>query len=294
MTILSNIIIWAGIIFIIYWAVKKHKAKKNGQKYEKQYYPIIIGLMLLIVGSIMSPIKGTKATTESEVSNVSSSVKKKSSSSSYKSVAKKASSEAFTSKSSTTSSSSSSQSSSSSLDYSGVEFGMTMDQVISAIGKQPTDRDDNAIYYDDEEFDFNDNKLIGASVKSVQDKIDKYYKDEEKARKKQQKQQKKQKFVDDINNKIDELNQATQESSGIDIIQGIDHPYTHTYKVHLDSFMLEGNDRQIKSVLNSINSQFIEIFENNGKQIPVMHYDVNGTEIAKNKVMNPSEVKLEN
>lgn len=287
MTILSNIIIWAGIIFIIYWAVKKHKAKKNGQKYEKQYYPIIIGLVLLIVGSIMNPIKSTKTTAETDVSKVSSSVIKKSSSSSHKNVAKKASSKAVTSKSS-------SSKSSSTLDYSKVEYGMTMDEVINAIGTQPTDKNDYTLYFGDEEFDFNDNKLIGASVKSVQDKIDAKFKADQKSERKQSKGQKEQKFTEAINNKIDELNQATQDSSGVDVIQGIDNPYGNTYKIQLDNFVLSGNDRQIKSVINSINSQFIEIFEDNGKQSPVMRYEVDGTEIAKNKVLDPSEIKLEN
>ena len=273
LTSFISIAFWVTLVIWVINVVKKHHGKITGK------VPVVLFLltsvMLVVTAFTIDTDEISKSVNEADVSSSSEVTKKLSSN---------------TSKSSATSSS---VKKAADYDYSKVENGMTMDQVISAIGKQPTDRDDNAIYYDDEEFDFNDNKLIGASVKSVQDKIDKYYKDEEKAQKKQQKQQKKQKFVDDINNKIDELNQATQESSGIDVIQGIDHPYTHTYKVHLDSFMLEGNDRQIKSVLNSINSQFIEIFENNGKQIPVMHYDVNGTEIAKNKVMNPSEVKLE-
>lgn len=274
LTSFISIAFWVTLVIWVINVVKKHHGRITGK------VPVVLFLltsvMLVVTAFTIDTDEISKSVNEADVSSSSEVTKKLSSN---------------TSKSSATSSS---VKKAADYDYSKVENGMTMDQVISAIGKQPTDRDDNAIYYDDEEFDFNDNKLIGASVKSVQDKIDKYYKDEEKAQKKQQKQQKKQKFVDDINNKIDELNQATQESSGIDIIQGIDHPYTHTYKVHLDSFMLEGNDRQIKSVLNPINSQFIEIFENNGKQIPVMHYDVNGTEIAKNKVLDPSEIKLEN
>lgn len=274
LTSFISIAFWVTLVVWVINVVKKRHGKITGKAPAVLF--LLTSVMLVVTAFTIDTDEISKSISEADVSSSSEKTKKSSSS---------------TSKYSATSSS---VKKTADYDYSKVENGMTMDQVISAIGKQPTDRDDNTIYYDDEEFDFNDNKLIGASVKSVQDKIDKYYKDEEKAQKKQQKQQKKQKFVDDINNKIDELNQATQESSGIDIIQGIDHPYTHTYKVHLDSFMLEGNDRQIKSVLNPINSQFIEIFENNGKQIPVMHYDVNGTEIAKNKVLDPSEIKLEN
>ena len=189
MTILSNIIIWLGIIFIIYWAIKKYRTKKNGQKYEKQYYPIIIGLVLLIMGSIINPVKTTKTTTETDINKVSSSVTKKAASSKHSNVIKEASSKNTTSKSSASSSSLSNQSSSSSLNYSKVEYGMTMDEVINAIGVQPTDRDDYTLYYGDEDFDFNENKLIGASVKSVQDKIDAKFKADQQSEKKQREEQ---------------------------------------------------------------------------------------------------------
>src|SRR5699024_8631784 len=273
LTSFISIAFWVTLVIWVINVVKKHHGKITGK------VPVVLFLltsvMLVVTAFTIDTDEISKSVNEADVSS-SSEVTKKSSSN--------------TSKSSATSSS---VKKAADYDYSKVENGMTMDQVISAIGKQPTDRDDNAIFYDDEEFDFNDNKLIGASVKSVQDKIDKHYKDEDKTQKKQQKQQKKQKFIDDINNKINELNQATQESNGVDVIQDIDHPYNYTYKVHLDSFVLEGNDKQVKSVVNSINSQLIDIFDNHGKQSPVMRYDVNGTEIAKNKTLHPSEIELE-
>ena len=273
LTSFISIAFWVTLVIWVINVVKKHHGKITGK------VPVVLFLltsvMLVVTAFTIDTDEISKSVNEADVSS-SSEVTKKSSSN--------------TSKSSATSSS---VKKAADYDYSKVENGMTMDQGISAIGKQPTDRDDNAIFYDDEEFDFNDNKLIGASVKSVQDKIDKHYKDEDKTQKKQQKQQKKQKFIDDINNKINELNQATQESNGVDVIQDIDHPYNYTYKVHLDSFVLEGNDKQVKSVVNSINSQLIDIFDNHGKQSPVMRYDVNGTEIAKNKTLHPSEIELE-
>lgn len=273
LTSFISIAFWVTLVIWVINVVKKHHGKITGK------VPVVLFLltsvMLVVTAFTIDTDEISKSVNEADASS-SSEVTKKSSSN--------------TSKSSATSSS---VKKAADYDYSKVENGMTMDQVISAIGKQPTDRDDNAIFYDDEEFDFNDNKLIGASVKSVQDKIDKHYKDEDKTQKKQQKQQKKQKFIDDINNKINELNQATQESNGVDVIQDIDHPYNYTYKVHLDSFVLEGNDKQVKSVVNSINSQLIDIFDNHGKQSPVMRYDVNGTEIAKNKTLHPSEIELE-
>ena len=273
LTSFVSIAFWVTLVMWVINVVKKHHGKITGK------VPVVLFLltsvMLVVTAFTIDTDEISKSVNEADVSSSSEATKKLSSN---------------TSKSSATSSS---VKKAADYDYSKVENGMTMDQVISAIGKQPTDRDDNAIYYDDEEFDFNDNKLIGASVKSVQDKIDKHYKDEDKTQKKQQKQQKKQKFIDDINNKINELNQATQESNGVDVIQDIDHPYNYTYKVHLDSFVLEGNDKQVKSVVNSINSQLIDIFDNHGKQSPVMRYDVNGTEIAKNKTLHPSEIELE-
>lgn len=51
-----------------------------------------------------------------------------------------------------------------------------MDQVISAIGKQPTDRDDVTLYYGKEDIDFSNGVLIGSSIKSIQDKVDKKFK----------------------------------------------------------------------------------------------------------------------
>ena len=273
LTSFVSIAFWVTLVMWVINVVKKHHGKITGK------VPVVLFLltsvMLVVTAFTIDTDEISKSVNEADVSSSSEATKKLSSN---------------TSKSSATSSS---VKKAADYDYSKVENGMTMDQVISAIGKQPTDRDDNAIFYDDEEFDFNDNKLIGASVKSVQDKIDKHYKDEDKTQKKQQKQQKKQKFIDDINNKINELNQATQESNGVDVIQDIDHPYNYTYKVHLDSFVLEGNDKQVKSVVNSINSQLIDIFDNHGKQSPVMRYDVNGTEIAKNKTLHPSEIELE-
>ena len=55
---------------------------------------------------------------------------------------------------------------------------MTMDQVIQAIGKQPTDKDDNTLYYGKEDIDFSNGVLIGSSVKSIQDKVDNKFKSE--------------------------------------------------------------------------------------------------------------------
>lgn len=73
-----------------------------------------------------------------------------------------------------------------SYDYSKVEYKMSMEQVITAVGKQPTKRDDYILFYGKDEFYFTDNKLIDATVKSVQSKIDKQIKAEQKTKKKQE------------------------------------------------------------------------------------------------------------
>lgn len=103
------------------------------------------------------------------------------------------------------------------------------------------------------------------------------------------------KLQKDLNAKKEQLNKATQESTRVDVIHSIDHPYDNTYHINLDNYIQEGSNAQIKSVLNSINSQFIDIFESNGKPEPVLRYYVDGTEIAKNTLItDASKVKLEN
>ena len=185
-------------------------------------------------------------------------------------------------------SSSSSVKKTESYDYSKVEYKMSMEQVITAVGKQPTKRDDYTLFYGKDEFDFNDNKLIAATVKSVQSKIDKQIKAEQKTKKKQD-------LANAINAKKDQLNQATQESNGVDMIESIDKSSYGSYDIYLSDYVLSGNDRQIKSVLDSITSQFVDVFDSNGADSPIIHYYVGSTKIAENRaIMNPSEVKLEN
>lgn len=87
------------------------------------------------------------------------------------------------------SSSSSIQKASQQYDFSKVEYGMTMDQVINAVGKQPTNRDNYALFYDDDDFDFTNDKLIGSSVQSVQNKIDAKKRAEQESAKKEQEDQ---------------------------------------------------------------------------------------------------------
>jgi hypothetical protein len=209
METLSLILGWIGILSIIYWAVKRFKAKKNGQIYKKQYIPITVGLLFIVFGTMVDPIKSSKVTTNTDVKQSSDYVTKKTSisksekhakkdskTSSEKnhhksSVSKSTSSDKITKSSSTSSVTATSTSKTTVINYNfdDVEPSMSMDQVISAIGKQPTDRDEYTLYYGKEDLDFNENKLIGSSVQSIQDKIDAKYKAEQKAKEKKKNQE---------------------------------------------------------------------------------------------------------
>lgn len=280
--LLSSVAFWITLIFWIINIVKKRKGKITGK------VPAILFILTTITFIFSAlTINPTSTSSNNDNTNTSSETAKKDSNKKLKS-----------------STSSSEKYSSNSLDYSKVEYGMTMDDVINAVSSQPTEKEDDTLFFDKDEFDFVDNKLVGSNVKTVQNKIDAKVKaaqkeidakvkSEKKSERKQNKKQKEQKFTDEINAKINEINQATQESNGIDAILGVNSPRDNVYRVQLDDFILNGNDFQIKSAINSINSQFIDIFESNGKQDPIIHYYVDGTEIAKNKILNSSEVKLE-
>lgn len=177
METLSNIIIWAGLISIIYWVFKKYEAKKNGQKYEKHYKPIIIGIAFLIVGSIVSPVNTSTETVKTDVKKSSIFSTKKSSSIKSENKIKKANNTSTTSKSSTIN-----------YNFDNVKPDMSKDQVINAIGAQPTDKDEYTLYYGDEDLDFNEDRLIGSSVQSIQDKVDAKYKAAQNSEKKQSEQ----------------------------------------------------------------------------------------------------------
>ncbi|MFL2042942.1 hypothetical protein [Weissella hellenica] len=281
--LLSSVAFWITLIFWIINIVKKRKGKITGK------VPAILFILTTITFIFSAlTINPTSTSSNNDNTNTSSETAKKDSNKKLKS-----------------STSSSEKYSSNSLDYSKVEYGMTMDDVINAVSSQPTEKEDDTLFFDKDEFDFVDNKLVGSNVKTVQNKIDAKVKaaqkeidakvkSEKKSERKQNKKQKEQKFTDEINAKINEINQATQESNGIDAILGVNGPNeNNVYRVQLDDFILNGNDFQIKSAINSIHSQFIDILESNGKRNHIIYYYVGGTEIAKSKILNSSEVKLE-
>ena len=103
-----------------------------------------------------------------------------------------------------------------------------------------------------------------------------------------------QKLINDLNAKKDELNQSVQSSLGIDAIVSIDETSEDSYDIELNSAVLDGNDMQVKSTIDSINSQLVDVSSSHDEPTPDMHYYVGNTEVAQNRmIMNPSEVKLE-
>lgn len=155
------------LVTLIWFFIAKRKDKKASGKTTKQtWYLLFVSITSFLIVGALSP-KPDKVNSDNLKVQSSSSINKEKDSSS-------------SSKNSKSISSSSSVSSSSSkmndFNFSKVESGMNMDQVISAIGKQPTDRDDVTLYYGKEDIDFSNDVLIGSSIKSIQDKVDKKFK----------------------------------------------------------------------------------------------------------------------
>lgn len=270
---MSSLFTLIFIASIVWFFIARRKDKKsNGKITKNTWYILILTAVSFILVGITTPKQST----------VDDNTKQKNSSVKSLSSEKEASSKKSSSKKETK------------YDFSKVEYTMNMNQVIEAVGQQPTDKSNNTLYFGNDEFDFNGDKMIGTTIKSIQSKIDKSYKEAESSSKKASSEKEKNDFQNDLNAKIAQLNKATQESANVDIIQGVEHPYDNTYHILLDDFVLEGNDRQLKNVLDSINSQIVDVFESHKQTSPIIYYYVNSTKIAKNRsILNPSEVTLE-
>lgn len=257
---------------IVWFFVARRKDKKvNGKITKNTWYILILAAISFILVGVTAPKTDTTADTEKKKSSVKTTSSKKEASSKQSSSKKKIK-----------------------YDFSKVKYTMNVNQVINAVGQQPTNKTNNTLYFGNDEFDFNGDKMIGTTVKSIQNQIDKSYKEAESSSKKASSEKEKNDFQNDLNDKVAQLNKATQESANVDVIQGVEHPYDNTYHILLDGFVLEGNDRQLKNVLDSINSQIVGVFESHKETSPIIYYYVNSTKIAKNKsILNPSEVTLE-
>lgn len=147
MASLFSLIFFATLVG--FFVARRRDKKTTGKITKNTWYLLLISIVTLLIAGALSP-KPTKTNTTNEKTTVSSS----------------------------SSSSTSSSSQSSDFDFSKVDAGMTMDQVIQAIGKQPTDKDDNTLYYGKEDIDFSNGVLIGSSIKSIQDKVDDKFKND--------------------------------------------------------------------------------------------------------------------
>lgn len=146
MASLFSLIFFATLVG--FFVAKRRGKKTTGKTSKNTWYLLLVSIIALLIAGMLSP-KPTKTNATNEKTQVSSS-----------------------------SSSASSSSQSSDFDFSKVDAGMTMDQVIKAIGKQPTDKDDNTLYYGKEDIDFSNGVLIGSSIKAIQDKVDDKFKSE--------------------------------------------------------------------------------------------------------------------
>ncbi|MBS0941275.1 hypothetical protein JK161_00250 [Leuconostoc mesenteroides] len=172
-------------VTIIWFFVSRRSDKKTkGKTATKTWCILVISIISFIIVGNSSSGKDDSKYGSATTTNFASSSNKPD-----LSVEKKLNSSTSSSTEVSSSSSSSSIKASQQYDFSKVEYGMTMDQVINAVGKQPTNRDNYALFYDDDDFDFTNDKLIGSSVQSVQNKIDAKNRAEEKSAKKEQEDQ---------------------------------------------------------------------------------------------------------
>ncbi|MFK8254608.1 hypothetical protein [Leuconostoc mesenteroides] len=177
-------------VTIVWFFVSRRSDKKSkGKTTTKTWFILAISIIsFIIVGNSSSEKDDTKygsATT----TNFASSSNKPNMPVEEEKLDSATSSSTKVSSAQSSSSSSSSIKASQQYDFSKVEYGMTMDQVINAVGKQPTNRDNYALFYDDNDFDFTNDKLIGSSVQSVQNKIDAKNRAEQESAKKEQEDQ---------------------------------------------------------------------------------------------------------
>ncbi|MBE4725814.1 hypothetical protein [Leuconostoc citreum] len=161
------------LVTLIWFFIARRKDKKVIGKITRQtWYLLFVSIASFLIVGALSP-KPDKSNSENSNTQSSSSINKEKASSSSSKYSKSMSSSSASSSSGSVSSSSSKIND---FSFSKVEPGMNMDQVISAIGKQPTERDDMTLYYGKDDIDFSNGVLIGSSVKSIQDKVDAKFK----------------------------------------------------------------------------------------------------------------------
>lgn len=192
---MSSLFTAVFLVSIVWFFVSRRKDKKKaGKVTKKTWYILILTAISFVIVGVASPKQDTESakTPFQKQSPISNEPKTSTSSVEKEKPIKSGSSKSSSvSKSKQKNKEKSIKSASSVLkpkkehieyNFSKVEYNMTIAQVINAVGKQPTDKSDNEIYYGNDDFDFNDGKLIGSSVKSIQNKKDNEFKKESSTR----------------------------------------------------------------------------------------------------------------
>ena len=145
MEAISSILVLTGLILIIYWFINRKKLKQatysNEMKSQFKRYVGLLGLSLLILGSLISPISTEEqkpATTPQKQSNPSST-----------------------------------KTSSSSLSYKKIKIGMTYNEMIKVAGKPDYDgyKDYEYVTYKDKNIYFKNGKVHGGNTKELMDQV---------------------------------------------------------------------------------------------------------------------------
>ncbi|WP_419154672.1 hypothetical protein [Weissella bombi] len=103
-----------------------------------------------------------------------------------------------------------------------------------------------------------------------------------------------QKLIDALSAKKDELNQSSQQSVGVDVINDMNEVTEHSYNVYLDPAAIDGNDTEVKALITSINTALVHTAKDNGDVAPNMEYYVGNMKVAVNKAFNLDQIKMKN
>jgi len=101
----------------------------------------------------------------------------------------------------------------------------------------------------------------------------------------------------DFDNKIigakDQVNQITQDSAGMDIINSITTKGNHAYEIDFSSAVATVGSTEIKTLVNTVNQHLYKISVENGESNPIFYYYIGGMKIGENRsILAPDEVKF--
>lgn len=103
------------------------------------------------------------------------------------------------------------------------------------------------------------------------------------------------KLYEAISTQKDSLNQLVYSDLNANVIDSIDEHDSGAYYVQLNSVMSSATDNELKSIINSINTQLVNTASSNGNSNPMFKYYIGSLKIGENKsVLDPETVKFEN